>query len=415
MAIIPVPSPHMRDVQNTIGNYIDSLADTLYTLSQQLHSEPETAFQEFKAHERICQLVEAEGRPVQRGAYNLPTAFESRYGSGGRCVNFNAEYDALPELGHACGHNLIAVASTAAYLGLTFALDKYGVDGKAQLLGTPAEEDGGGKILLLNANAYKDVDLSLMIHPMNENEFRPGGAIGSAGQSSIAITDLTAEFRGSSAHAAGNPWDGINALDALVASYNNISMLRQQIRPDERIHGCILQAPKITNAIPQFTKVKFSIRSPNSNSLRRLSQRVRHCIEAGGLATGCGVTISEDLPYADLWVNGPLCSIFKEQMSILGVPLSEASQDELIGGSTDMGNVSQTVPGLHAIIGIEAPPGAYPHNRAFADAAGTLEANTRILQAAKGMALTAWSAITDDAKFADIERCFHTKRSQIRE
>ncbi|KAI1055893.1 hypothetical protein LB506_009166 [Fusarium annulatum] len=407
MTLLSKPSISMEDVRNTIDTYIKGLSDNLYILNKQIHDEPEIAFQEFKAQTHISDFLERQGHAVQRGAYNLPTSLESIYGSKGRCVNFNAEYDALPGLGHACGHNLIATASIAAYLALTHTLNKYGVDGRAQLLGTPAEEDGGGKILLLNARAYEKADLSLMIsHPFVEDQFRPNGTIGSAGQSSIAIVDLIAEFRGTSAHASGNPWDGVNALDALVASYNNISMLRQQIKPDERIHGCILQAPKITNAIPEYTKVKFSIRSPKMNSLKNLSQRVRKCLEAGGLATGCEVEITEDLAYADLWVNDPLCSLFKGHMDSLGISLSQGSQQDNIGGSTDMGNVSQAIPGLHGIIGIQAPPGTFPHNYAFEEAAGTKEAHLRILGAAKGMALTAWSAIVDDKVFAEIQDHF---------
>ncbi|EWY84545.1 hypothetical protein FOYG_11986 [Fusarium oxysporum NRRL 32931] len=406
MTLLSKPSISMEDIRNTIDTYIKGLSDELYTLNKQAR----LSFQEFKAQTHISDFLEQQGHSVQRGAYNLPTSLESIHGSKGRCVNFNAEYDALPGLGHACGHNLIAIASVAAYLALTHTLRKYGIDGRAQLLGTPAEEDGGGKILLLNAGAYEKTDLSLMIHPFVEDQFRPNGTIGSAGQSSIAIVDLIAEFRGTSAHASGNPWDGINALDALVASYNNISMLRQQIKPDERIHGCILQAPKITNAIPEYTKVKFSIRSPKMNSLKKLSQRVRHCLEAGGLATGCEVEITEDLAYADLWVNDPLCSLFKQHMDLLGVPLSQGSQSENIGGSTDMGNVSQIIPGLHAIIGIEAPKGTFPHNHAFAEAVGTKDAHLRILEAAKGMALTAWSVIVDDKVFAEIQDHFDKMR-----
>ncbi|GKT64036.1 peptidase M20 domain-containing protein 2 [Colletotrichum tofieldiae] len=410
-----VLSPKIDDVRNTIEEHIQTLTDQLYTLNKQLHDEPEIAFQEFKAQKCISEFLESQGHSVECGPYKLPTSFESRYGSKGRCVNFNAEYDALPELGHACGHNLIAIASIAAYLALTHALRKYCIDGRAQLLGTPAEEDGGGKILLLNANAYKNVDISLMIHPMVESAFHPPGIIGSAGQSSIAVTDLIAEFRGTTAHASGNPWDGLNALDALVASYNNVSMLRQHIKPDERIHGCILQAPKITNAIPEYTKVKFSVRSRNFQSLQKLSQRVRNCLMAGGVATGCEIDISEDLAYADLWVNDPLCSLFQDHMGTLGIPLSKASKEENLGGSTDMGNVSQTMPGLHAFIGIPAPPGAFPHDRTFAEAAGTWEAHKRILEAAKGMALTAWSTLVDDGVFAEIESQFHKMATECRQ
>ncbi|KAI7978385.1 hypothetical protein EIK77_009230 [Talaromyces pinophilus] len=187
-------------------------------------------------------------------------------------------------------------------------------------------------------------------------------------------------------------------------------MLRQQIRPDERVHGCIMLAPKFANAIPECTKVKYSIRSPNIKCLDKLSQRVRRCIEAAATATGCEVSIKEELTYADLWVNKPLSLLFKQQMDALGVPISLAEEGENIGGSTDMGNVSQAVPGLHALIAIPAPPGTSIHNRAFTEAAGTVEAHERVLEAAKGMALTAWSILVDDDVFAQIEKDFRARR-----
>ncbi|KAM5349225.1 hypothetical protein ACJ41O_005732 [Fusarium nematophilum] len=306
---------------------------------------------------------------------------------------------------------MIATAGISAYLALSYILDKYGVEGRAQLLGTPAEEDGGGKILMLDAGAYKGVDVSLMIHPMTEAEFRRQGTVGSTGASSIAVTDLIAEYRGTSAHASADPWDGVNALDALVGSYNNISMLRQQIKPDERIHGCIMEAPKFTNAIPECTKVKYSVRSTSIKTLQKLSQRVRRCLEAGATATGCEVIVKEELAYADLWVNKPLSLLFKQQMDALGVPVSLPGKDDNIGGSTDMGNVSQAVPGLHAMVGIPAPPGTYIHNRTFAEAAGTVEAHERVLEAAKAMALTAWSILVDDPMFTQIKRDFQERCS----
>ncbi|KAF4334401.1 amidohydrolase [Fusarium beomiforme] len=321
MTLLSKPSFQIEDVRHTINSYIRDLSDELYTLNQLIHDEPEKAFHEFKAQTCISDFLESQGHSVKRGAYNLPTSFES-------------------------------------------------------------------------------------VHPMAEDQFYQNSTTETAGQSSIAIVDLIAEFRGTSARASANPWDGVNALDALVASYNNISMLRQQIKPDERIHGFILQAPKITNSIPEYTKVKFSIRRSKINALKKLSEHVRHCLEAGGLATGCEVEITEDLAYADLWVNDPLCSLFKVHMDSLGIPLSPGSKHDNISGSTDMGNVSHAIPGLHAIIGIETSPETFPHNHAFAEAAGTREAHLKILEAAKGKALMAWSTIFDDGIFTEIQRHF---------
>ncbi|KAF5717591.1 amidohydrolase [Fusarium mundagurra] len=396
----------MGDVRNTIDTYIKGLSDELYTLNKQIHDEPEIAFQEFKAQTRISDLLEQQGHTVQRGVYNPPTSLESIYSSKGRCVNFNAEYDALPGLGHACGHNLIATASIAAYLALTHTLNKYGVDGRAQLLGTPAEENGGGKILLINSGAYEKAYISLMIHPFIEDQFRPNSTIGSAGESSIAIMELIAGFHSASAHAWGTTWDRINAFDALVSSYSNILMLRQQIKPVERIHGCILQAPKIMNAVPEYTKVKFSIRSPKMNSLKKLSERVRNVLRREGWLRA----VTEDWAYADLWVNDPLCCLFKGHMESIGISLSQGSQSENICGLTDMGTSAKLSLDCMRSSGSK-------HQRARSLKIMLLRRLPvlrrlilRILEAAKGMALIAWSTIVDDKVFAEIQDDFDKMR-----
>lgn len=246
-------------------------------------------------------------------------------------------------------------------------------------------------------------------HPMSENDFLKQGVVGAAGQTSIANVDLTAEYRGVSAHAGGNPWDGINALDAVVSAYNNISMLRQQIRPDERIHGCILQAPKVTNAIPEFTKIKYSIRSPTIHGAKMLLQRVRHCIDAGASATGCGVEITEEPMYADLRVNESLCDLFHKIMGRSGEELMRVREEKMTG-STDQGNVSYEMPALHAIIGIATPEGAHPHDRSFAAAAGTREAFARVLKAGKAMALSGIAILVDDGIYSRIVEDFQADR-----
>jgi amidohydrolase len=232
------------------------------------------------------------GYKVTKPAYGLETALEARSGSGGRLVNFNAEYDALPGLGHACGHNLIATASVTAFLALSAALKELKVPGRTQLLGTPAEESGGGKIALLRAGAYEGVNVSLMAHPGPTVPSKEGFT-GTAGLHTIAHLGIDATFRGRSAHAGINPWNGSNALDALVCAYNNISVLRQQMKPDARVHGCILEAPKVANIIPDLTKVGYSIRSPNAKDVEELGRKVKNCLQAGALATDCQVTFEE--------------------------------------------------------------------------------------------------------------------------
>ncbi|KAL3450814.1 major facilitator superfamily domain-containing protein [Aspergillus insuetus] len=387
------------NARKTIDESIVKLASSLRQLSINIYDHPELAYEEYYAHHTISTFLDDHQINITRSAYGLKTAFEATAGTGGRCVNFNAELDALPELGHACGHNLIALASIAGFLALRGLLKKSGIPGRVQLLGTPAEEDGGGKIELLNAGAYKDVDVSLMIHPMSDKPYKQSGTIGAAGQRSIACFDMICTYTGVSAHAGANPWEGVNALDAVVAAYNNISMLRQQIEPQERIHGAILQAPKVTNAIPASTVTKYTIRSPTMKGAVSLGERVRKCFQAGAIATGCTYSIDKTPIYADLRINEPLCQEFRKQMESQGERLVTIDEDVMCG-STDQGNVSYAVPALHGIIGIPVANGAQNHTKEFCDAAKSAEAHEIVLKAAAAMAMTGWAILTDDAFYA---------------
>ncbi|OQE29464.1 hypothetical protein PENSTE_c002G01395 [Penicillium steckii] len=399
-------TPSKTEVQTAISQYIDELAQPLRELNRKIHEKPELAYEEYHAHDVICEFLTTHNIPVERHAYGLKTAFEAIVGEKpGRCINFNAEYDALPGIGHACGHNLIATASITGFMALAFAIRKFGLPGQVQLLGTPAEEDGGGKVDLINAGAYKNVDVSLMMHPMSEEEFSDERVQGIGGRSTIACYDITAAYHGVSAHAAASPWEGVNALDALVSAYNNISMLRQQIGPNERIHGAIMQAPTVTNAIPEFTRTKYTIRSGTEKGARALGERVRKCLDAGALATGCKVELEETQMYADLVVIPPLCDGFRECMSDFGVNV--ASNDKtLMPGSTDQGNVSQVVPALHALIGIPVTDGAHNHTRQFTAAAGTDEAHERSVTSGKGMAMTGWKLLVDQQFYSQVRESF---------
>jgi metal-dependent amidase/aminoacylase/carboxypeptidase family protein len=254
--------------------------------------------------------------------------------------------------------------------------------------------------------------LYLSSHPFSEDDYKDQGVIGAAGQTSIANVDLTCDYHGKSAHASGNPWNGVNALDALVAAYINVSLLRQQISPDERIHGCILDAPKVTNVIPEFTRLKYSARSPTLDGVRRLAQRIRSCVEAGALATGCHVDVSTSPAYADFRVNGPLSRLFKSEMSSAYHEEVLERQSEPMKGSTDQGNVSYAVPALHAIVGIPTAQGSHPHDRDFTAAAGTKEAHARAVLAGKVMALCGWKILTDNQVYEEIKAAFEADRKQ---
>ncbi len=258
----------------------------LLTICLQIHDDPELNFCEFHAHDNICDLLEKLGYHVKRHTHGLETSFEVEAGHGGRLIVFNAEYDALPGLRHACGHNLIATSSIAAFLATAERLHKSGREGRVRLLGTPAEEGGGGKVRLIRAGAYQGVDACLMAHPMG---CMPSDHDGISAAKSLARRQGKVTFRGQSAHAGLNPWNGKNALDAVVASYVNISLLRQQLSPNTRVHGVVRNGGAEPNIIPDSTSLEYFLRDTTFANVEVLSDKVQACFEAGALATDCQV------------------------------------------------------------------------------------------------------------------------------
>lgn len=264
---------------------------TILTGSFQIHENPELNYAEFKAHDNICHLLERLGYKVKRHAYGLETSFVAEFGSGGKLVVFNAEYDALPGLGHACGHNLIATSSIAAFLATAEAIRNHGFESRVRLLGTPAEEGGGGKIRLIQAGAYEGVDACLMAHPTGR--ISPEGkqdVHGISAAKSSARRQVQVTFSGQNAHAGMSPWHGKNALDAIVSSYVNISLLRQQLPPTARVHGVIRQGGAEPNIIPDSTSLEYYLRDGTTETIQDLSNKVEACFEAGALGTGCQVS-----------------------------------------------------------------------------------------------------------------------------
>jgi amidohydrolase len=275
-------------VQDLVNSHIDQKSTELLEINQALHNKPELAFEEFHAHDSISDFLEKQGFAVRRKAYGIDTSFEATIGSGGRLVIVCAEYDALPEIGHACGHNLIATSSMAAFLGAAHALKTLGIKGRLRILGTPGEEGHNGKGKLIRAGAFsppEDVAASVMAHPITRHGI--GGVDGLAALDLIASHKFRVEFRGKSAHAAGEPWNGTNALDAAVAAYNNVSMLRQQIRPEERVHGVVEVGGTVPNVIPDYTRMNWYVRAPTTEQGEKLQTRVHACIDAAAAATGC--------------------------------------------------------------------------------------------------------------------------------
>lgn len=392
-----VPAPQKEDWPAVIIAKIDSYDSEIRSINDKIHANPELAYEEHQAHDAFVSALQELGFQVTPHAYGLQTAFSVDVGSGGRLVVFNAEYDALPGIGHACGHNLIASASFAAFLGVAAALKQSGKPGRVRLLGTPAEEGGGGKLKLISAGAYKDAAASLMVHP------GPGYLLappirGVAFVRMLANVKMRAYFTGREAHAAMAPWTGVNALDAVCLSYNAISMLRQQIRPHERIHGVFREAGERPNVIPAHCCVEYYVRSDTRANAERLWQRVLKCFEAAALATGCEMRTEPVNSYADVRPSAALCRAYVEAM-----PDGTVSYDtpvDFLAGSTDMGDVTYECPGFHGAFGIATEEGQGNHTLSFAKAAGADDSYRRAIECGKGMALVTWKVITDEG-FAD--------------
>lgn len=281
--------------RSLISAAIEGDAAGLRELNSEIHSHPETAYEEVFAHDTLTSFLETRGFKVRRHTYGLSTSFEAELGDSGPILVICAEYDALPNIGHGCGHNLITTSSVAAFLGCAEVVKKQNIVGRVRILGTPAEEGGGGKAKLIDAGAFNDTEIvaAIMAHPTSFHGIKNGNH-GIAGFKTIASHKLRVEFHGRGAHAGGDPWNGLNALDAAVQAYTAVSMLRQQIQTDERIHCVIENGGTVPNVITDYTRMNWNIRSPTAARADALLARAKGCFEAAGLATGCTVNY---IPY----------------------------------------------------------------------------------------------------------------------
>ncbi|OJJ45186.1 hypothetical protein ASPZODRAFT_152905 [Penicilliopsis zonata CBS 506.65] len=385
-------------VEGTITGTVDALDKELREISLQIHDNPELCFAEYKAHDNVVALIRSRGLPVTPHAYGLETAFSAEYGREGQVVTFCCEYDALPQIGHGCGHNLIATAAIAAFLATVSALQQSGRAGRVRLLGTPAEEGGGGKIKLIEAGAFGDVDAAMMSHPF---PVAPAtrGTHGVAYGNCLAVQAFRATFEGKAAHAAFSPWLGANALDAVTLAYSAVGMLRQQTRPTDVIGLIIENGGASSNIISERTVMSCNVRAKTLRESMELLDRVHKCLNGAAMATGCTLTIETiHDPYADLRSNKTLCSLFTETMGAFHKTF-KCDLDSMHDGpyGTDMGNVSYACPSLHATFHVETPPGVALHSAGFAAAARTLENHKITMEVAKGMALTGWKILSDEA------------------
>ncbi|KAF9769660.1 hypothetical protein IL306_012903 [Fusarium sp. DS 682] len=376
-------------ISKSVAHHEQHLAD----ICKKIHENPEYNYKEFKAHDNICDLMQRLGYNVKRHAYGIGTSFEVEFGKGGKVIVFNAEYDALPGLGHACGHNLIATSSIAAFIATAEIIREGKLSGRVRLLGTPAEEGGGGKVSLIKAGAYEGVDACLMAHPTGRLSPQDSQNIdGVSAAKSSARRQMKVSFIGQNAHAGNAPWHGKNALDAVVSSYVNISLLRQQIQPTEQIHGVIQNGGAEPDIIPGSTNLEYYLRAARVDQVKDLTTRVEACFEAGAMATGCKVKCSceSDQDYMELRPNMSMSTEFTKHMKAFGRDYIGDANQLPMSASTDMGNVTYCLPGIHPMFAIGTEdPSIQPHTPKFAGAAGTREAFERALDCGKGLAVTA--------------------------
>jgi len=370
-----------QDLHAAVSQRIDDLADELLNVSHAIHANPELAFKEHFAAKTLADALEAQGLAPKTGVYTLDTAIEADLptrGPGPR-VAILAEYDALPGIGHACGHNLIATAALGATLGLNAVASA--LPGNVRFLGTPAEEKGGGKELMARAGAFKGIDAAMMIHPAGMNM---------ATMTCICVAEVKVIYHGRSAHASAMPHKGLNALDALLLAYQAISNLRQHIRSTERIHGIVTEGGLAPNIVPERAAGEFYVRAANEKALAALKPRVQACFEAGAMGTGCKVEVKwAGVDYLDLNTNWPLADRFQVHAESLGrefVPKEQLSGGP--AGSTDMGNVSYLVPSIHPMIAC-APANVVIHHPDFTKWAGSEMGDRAAIDGAKSLALTA--------------------------
>lgn len=362
----------------TVEDAVRRRRGDLIELSHSIHAEPEIAFVEHRSCAKTQALVAERGFDITTAPAGLDTAFRADFGSGSLVVGICAEYDALPGIGHACGHNIIAASAVGTALALAEVADE--LDLTVVLLGTPAEEAGGGKALMLGAGTFDDIAATVMLH---------AGPIDIARARSLALSQVAVEYLGREAHAAVAPYLGLNAADALTVAQVAIGLLRQQLAPGQMMHGIVTDGGQATNVIPARTEMRYTMRANDSGSLRELEGRMSDCFLAGAVATGCDHHVeATEPPYLELTPDQWLADVFRAEMIRLGrSPVGVEVEAAFPLGSTDMGNVTQFMPGIHPIVGIDAE-GASIHQPGFTAAAAGPSADTAVIEGAVMLART---------------------------
>jgi amidohydrolase len=366
----------IKELKLRVKDSVEFQRQQLIQLSLNIHDNPELGFKEERASVWLTDYLEDKGFHIERGIAGLRTAFRATYGQGSPRVALLAEYDALPKIGHGCGHNIIGVSAVGAGVASKHIIDQLG--GNVVVLGTPGEEGFGGKIDMAKAGAFREVDVAMIVHPDTRNM---------STEEALAASTLEVEFFGRPAHAAGQPHKGINALDAMILAFTSINSLRQHIRGDARIHGIITDGGEAPNIVPAHSAAVFLVRALDDDYLSELKDRVLNCFTGASVATGARLEYRwRDSTYAPMKNNMTLAGLFRQNLESLGRKV-EAFDPRFGLGSTDMGNVSQVVPSIHPTIAI-APGDVLIHTPEFAAAAASEAGHNGLLDAAKAMAMT---------------------------
>jgi amidohydrolase len=390
----------LEALKRRVVDEVDIRREELIRVADRIHANPEVAFEEVESAALLCEVLEGSGFDVVRGAGGLETAFvATAHGrEGGPTMALLAEYDALPGLGHACGHNLIGTAAVGAGVAIKEILPE--LSGTIQIIGTPAEEGGGGKAYLVDAGIFAGVDAAMMVHPSNRNMTR---------RRSLTSYKVSIEFFGKAAHAAAKPDEGINALEAMILTYNGINALRQHLRDDARVHGVITHGGQAPNIVPDYTAARFYVRALDTPYCSEVLDKLRACAEGAARATGARLEFTEYAPrYDAIWPNPRLADLAEANMAALGIEVKAPEPDERMG-SSDMGNVSQVVPALHPYIAI-GPEELGGHTIEFREAAASAAGHEGMIKAAKLMAMTAVDLLAVPANPVAVKKAYEEQK-----
>lgn len=382
----------LENVKKDIVDRVEKYRKELIALSLQIHGDPEVGWYEDKASGWIVDYLAKHEFKTERGICDLPTSFRATFGQGKPVIAFLAEYDALPDIGHGCGHNIIACSAVGAGIGAKVISEQTSCT--IVVIGTPAEELLGGKVIMTERGAFNGIDVAMMVHPRAQHS--------PVGLKHLAAISLDVDFWGKAAHAASAPWEGLNALEAMIQSFVSINSLRQHMRERSRVHGIIKDGGKAPNVIPEHASGTFMIRAVDDLSLEKLCGKVLECMRGAAISTRTRLEYKYGLKCSAMQHNSVLVRLWADNMRALGQKVDSITESP---GSIDMGNVSRIVPSIHPFIAISSDPVA-PHSIEFANAAASDVGNNATIDAAKALAMTAADVIFNPTNLEEIKKEF---------